>query len=122
NWSGFDSRPTRLIVSQIDSRVSGSATEPDGLIDRHLELGEGQQLKAWLLEIYQELPGDLIRPRSCAEEPHHPAGCAGKRRRGSSKQLMTVPGRFCCKNLSCERRGRVRRPGVFSTQPSPVNT
>src|SRR5262249_46027206 len=40
NCSGSDSRPTRLIVSQIDSRVSGSATEPDGLIDRHFELGE----------------------------------------------------------------------------------
>src|SRR5262249_14799315 len=40
NCSGFDSRPTRLIVSQIDSRVSGSATEPDGLIDSHFELGE----------------------------------------------------------------------------------
>src|SRR5262249_20770527 len=40
NCSGFDSRPTRLIVSQIDSRVSGSATEPDGLIDRHFEPGE----------------------------------------------------------------------------------
>src|SRR6516225_8831619 len=57
NCSGFDSRPTRLIVSQIDSRVSGSATEPDGLIDRHFEPGEGQQLKAWPLRIYQELPG-----------------------------------------------------------------
>src|SRR6516165_3280354 len=44
---------------------------------------------------------------------HHPAGCAGKRRRGSSTQLMTVPGRFCCKNLSCERRGRVSVEGFF---------
>jgi hypothetical protein len=30
----------RLIVSQIDSCLSGSATEPDGLIDRHFEPGE----------------------------------------------------------------------------------
>jgi len=37
--------------------VSGSATEPDGLIDKHFELGKGQQLKAWQLRIYQELPG-----------------------------------------------------------------
>ena len=40
NCSAIDSRPMRLIVSQIDSRVSGSATEPDGFIDKHFELGE----------------------------------------------------------------------------------
>src|SRR5262245_39580973 len=49
NCSAFDSRPMRLIGSQLDSRVSGSATEPDGLIDKHFELGKGQQLKAWQL-------------------------------------------------------------------------
>src|SRR5215813_657430 len=57
NCSAFDSRPMRMLVSQIDSRVSGSATEPDGLIDKHFELGEGQQLNARQLRIYQELPG-----------------------------------------------------------------
>ena len=50
NCSGFDSRPTRLIVSQIDSRVSGSATEPDGLIDRHFELGERTTAQGMHLE------------------------------------------------------------------------
>src|SRR5262245_12875288 len=84
NCSAFDSRPMRLIVSQIDSRVSGSATEPDGLIDKHFELGKGQQVKAWAeyTRNFRANKCDLIRPRSCAEEPHRTAGCAGKRRRG----------------------------------------